>query len=132
MVVKRAVEVKCHPLLFVIIALFVGNAFVCVVFTLSSSPFSEGCGGAFLSFFVVRVVVSAVLSSCSSFAGRTRPVFVLFGLCLPESVPHRDSIGYDRPSPGPPQAVCSSARRSFRVVRGLGRAFLYLYLYLYL
>ena len=84
MVVNRAVEVKCHPLLFVIIALFVGNAFVCVVFTLSSSPFSEGCGGAFLSFFVVRVVVSAVLSSCSSFAGAVvlAPFFVLFVLEL--------------------------------------------------
>ena len=80
------------PLLFVIIALFVGNAFVCVVFTLSSSPFSEGCGGAFLSFFVVRVVVSAVLSSCSSFVGRTRPVFCPFcarapmGLCACQSL----------------------------------------------
>ena len=90
MVVKRAVEVKCHPLLFVIIALFVGNAFVCVVFTLSSSPFSEGCGGAFLSFFVL---------SCLPCCRRARllqvvlaPFFVLFGLCLPESVPHRDSV----------------------------------------
>ena len=112
MVVKRAVEVKCHPLLFVIIALFVGNAFVCVVFTLSSSPFSEGCGGAFLSFFVVRVVVSAVLSSCSSFAGRTRPVFVLFGLCLPESVPHRDSIGNVRAPLARPAAGCVLVRET--------------------
>ena len=84
-----------------------------------------------LSFFVVRrVVVPAVLSPCSSFAGAVvlAPFFVLFafGLCSPESVPHRDSIGNVQATLALPAAGYVLVResddpkglwRSFRVVR---------------
>ena len=57
-----------------------------------------------------------MLSSCSSFAGAVvlAPFFVLFafGLCSPESVPHRDSIGNVRATLARPAAGCVLVRET--------------------
>ena len=76
----------------------------------------------------LRVVVSAVLSSCSSFhffrSHRNSPRFSCFLplLCvvLATSPFHRDSIYKERPTLARPAAGCVLVRETpFRVVRGI-------------